>query len=135
MPKVKRGGRSLRIRPYSDYDVIGTANNGTIKVMKPKAGISNASVPLFSNKKNTVYFVTKEINGVDTVTTIGVYRNRQLTHNIDIDPLQGNHYHVWQPTIVRGQSKLAKSKKHHYNLSAADQKLIQMAVNWNNGGN
>ena len=38
MPKDRRGGRSLTKNPYNDYDVIGTANNGTIKVLKAKPG-------------------------------------------------------------------------------------------------
>lgn len=135
MAKDKRGGRSLRQQPYNEYDVIGTANNGRIKVIKAKPGVDNAAVPLFSNKANTVYFLAKEIGGTDTVTSIAVYRNRQLTVNIDIDPTQGNHYHKWQPSIVRGKSKLKKVKGHFFNLSPAHQKLISMADNWNNGGN
>lgn len=134
MAKDKRGGRSLRKQPYNEYDVIGTANGGRIKVIKAKPGIKNASVPQFSNSKNTTYFVAKEVNGADTVTSIAVYRNRQLTHNIDIDPLQGNHYHKWQPIAVRGKSKLKKDTRHLFNLSPAQQRLINMAVNWNNGG-
>lgn len=135
MAKDKRGGRSLRQQPYNEYDVIGTANSGRIKVIKAKPGIKNASVPQFSNSKNTTYFVTKEVNGVDTVTSIAVYRNRQLTQNIDIDPTMGNHYHKWQPILVRGKSKLNKVKGHFFNLSPAQQKLISMANSWNNGGN
>lgn len=135
MAKDKRGGRSLRKQPYNEYDVIGTANNGKIKVIKAKQGADNAAVPLFSNKANTVYFLAKQIGGADTVTSIAVYRNRQLTVNIDIDPVMGNHYHQWQPTIVRGKSKLQKSRKHYYNLKPSHNKLIQMALNWNNGGN
>lgn len=134
MPKDKRGGKSLKKNPYNEYDVIGTANNGTIKVLKAKPGTSNASVPQFSNSKNTTYFVTKEVNGVDKVTSIAVYRNRQLTQNIDIDPVMGNHYHKWQPIVVRGKSKLKKEKRHRFDLSAAQQKLISMADNWNTGG-
>lgn len=135
MPKDRRGGKSLKKNQYNDYDVIGTANKGTVKVIKAKPGVSNASVPLFSNKKNTTYFVAKEVNGVNKVTSIAVYRNRQLTHNIDIDPVLGNHYHKWQPTIVRGKSKLKKVKGHFYDLSPTKLKLIGMAANWNNGGN
>lgn len=135
MAKDKRGGRSLRQQPYNEYDVIGTANNGRIKVIKAKPGVSNASVPQFSNSKNTTYFVAKEVNGVDTVTSIAVYRNRQLMHNIDIDPVMGNHYHNWQPIVVRGKSKLKKDTRHLFNLSPAQQKLINMADSWNNGGN
>ena len=134
MAKDKRGGRSLRQQPYSEYDIIGTANNGRIKVIKAKPGIKNASVPQFSNSKNTTYFVAKEVNGVDTVTSIGVYRNRQLTQNIDIDPILGNHYHNWQPITVRGKSKLKKDTKHRFDLSPAQQKLISMADSWNTGG-
>lgn len=134
MAKDKRGGRSLRKQPYNEYDVIGTANNGRIKVIKAKPGIKNASVPQFSNSKNTTYFITKEVNGADTVTSIAVYRNRQLTQNIDIDHVMGNHYHKWQPVSVRGKSKLNKVKGHFFNLSPAQQKLISMAVSWNTGG-
>ena len=127
MPKEKRGGRSLRKQPYNEYDVIGTANNGTIKVLKAKPGISNASVPLFSNTRNTVYLIAKEVSGADKVTSIAVYRNRQLTHNIDIDPVMGNHYHKWQPTTVRGKDKLLKVNGHFFDLSPAQQRLINMA--------
>lgn len=135
MAKDKRGGRSLRQQPYNEYDVIGTANNGRIKVIKAKDGVKNASVPQFSNSKNTTYFVAKEVNGVNTVTSIAVYRNRNVVYNIDIDPIGGNHYHEWQPVAVRGKSKLQKAKKHFYNLSPAQQRLVSMADNWNNGGN
>lgn len=53
MPKDRRGGRSLKKNPYNDYNMIGTANNGTIKVLKAKSGLGNASVPQFSNTTNT----------------------------------------------------------------------------------
>lgn len=135
MAKVKRGGRSLRQQPYNEYDVIGTANNGRIKVIKAKPGVSNASVPQFSNSKNTTYFIAKDVNGVNTVTSIAVYRNRNVVYNIDIDPIGGNHYHEWKPVVVRGKSKLQKGKKHFYNLSPAQQKMVSMADSWNNGGN
>ena len=135
MAKDKRGGRSLRRQPYNEYDVIGTANNGRIKVIKAKPGIDNAAVPLFSNRANTVYFLAKTVGNADTVTSIAVYRNRRLTVNIDIDPIQGNHYHTWQPTVVRGKSKLQKGRKHYFNLKPSHNKLIQMATSWNNGGN
>ena len=39
MPKDKRGGKSLKKNPYNEYEVIGYANNGTIKVLKVKGGI------------------------------------------------------------------------------------------------
>ena len=135
MPKDRRGGRSLKKQPYNDYDMIGTANNGTIKVLKAKQGLGNASVPQFSNKTNTTYFITKEVGGVDKVTSIAVYRNRKVVYNIDIDPVQGNHYHKWDTKMVRGKIKQVKSRKHDYNLKPAQNKLIQMALNWNNGGN
>lgn len=135
MAKDKRGGRSLRQQPYNEYDVIGTANNGRIKVIKAKPGVDNAGVPMFSNKANTVYFLAKQVGNADTVTSIGVYRNRQLIHNIDIDPAMGNHYHVWQTKTVRGKTKQVKDTKHRYNLTPAQNKLIQMALNWNKGGN
>lgn len=131
MAKDKRGGRSLRQQPYNEYDVIGTANNGRISVIRAKPGVKNAGVPMFSNKANTVYFLAKD----NAVTSIGVYRNRQLKYNIDIDPLLGNHYHAWQTKTVRGKTKQVKNTKHLYNLTPAQNKLIQMALNWNNGGN
>ncbi len=131
MAKDKRGGRSLRRQPYNEYDVIGTANNGKINVIRAKPGVKNAGVPMFSNAANTVYFLAKD----NAVTSIGVYRNRQLVHNIDIDPTLGNHYHVWQTKTVRGKTKQVKDTKHLYNLTPAQNKLIQMALNWNNGGN
>lgn len=135
MPKDRRGGRSLKKNPYNDYDVIGTANNGTIKVLKAKPGMDNASVPQFSNKTNTTYFITKDVGGADKVTSIAVYRNRKVVYNIDIDQAQGNHYHKWDTKVVRGKSKQVKSRKHDYNLKPVQTKLIQMALNWNNGGN
>lgn len=130
MAKDKRGGRSLRKQPYNEYDVIGTANNGKISVIRAKPGVKNAGVPMFSNKANTVYFLAKD----NAVTSIGVYRNRQVIINIDIDPTLGNHYHVWQTKTVRGKTKQVKNTKHLYNLTPAQNKLIQMALNWNNGG-
>lgn len=133
MPKDRRGGRSLKKQPYNDYDVIGYANNGTIKVLKAKPGIKNAGVPLYSNRANTVYFIAGGNN--NDVTSIGVYRNRKLMFNIDIDPILGNHYHVWQTKMVRGKEKQVKNTKHLYNLSAAKNKYLQMALNWNSGGN
>ena len=135
MPKDRRGGRSLKKNPYNDYDVIGTANNGTIKVLKVRPGVSNASVPLFSNKANTVYFITKQTGGKDAVTSIAIYRNRHVVVNVDIDKTQGYHYHTWKLEDVRGKTKLKRSNKHYYNLKPVHQKLIQMALNWNNGGN
>ena len=135
MPKDRRGGRSLKKQPYNDYDVIGTANNGKIKVLKAKPGVGNASVPQFSNKTNTTYFITKDVGGADKVTSIAVYRNRKVVYNIDIDPVGGNHYHKWDTKVVRGKIKQVKSKKHDYNLKPVQTKLIQMALNWNNGGN
>lgn len=133
MPKDRRGGRSLKKQPYSDYDVIGYANNGTIKVLKAKPGIKNAGVPLYSNRTNTVYFIAGGSN--NDVTSVGVYRNRKLMFNIDIDPVLGNHYHVWQTKMVRGKEKQVKNTKHLYNLNAAQNKYLQMALNWNSGGN
>lgn len=135
MPKDRRGGRSLKKQPYNDYDVIGTANNGKIKVLKAKPGMGNASVPQFSNKTNTTYFIAKDVGGVDKITSIGIYRNRKVVYNIDIDPILGNHYHVWQTKIVRGKEKQVKDTKHYFNLNAAQTKQLQMALNWNNGGN
>ena len=135
MPKDRRGGRSLKKNPYNDYDVIGTANNGTIKVLKAKPGLDNSSVPQFSNKTNTTYFITKDVGGADKVTSIAVYRNRKVVYNIDIDPVGGNHSHKWDTKMVRGKAKQVKSRKHDYNLKPVHQKLIQMALNWNNGGN
>ena len=131
MPKDRRGGKSLRNQPYNEYEVIGTANNGTIKVLRAKPGVKNAGVPMFSNKANTVYFIAKD----NAVTNIGVYRNRKVVRNIDIDPALGNHYHVWQTKTVRGKTKQVKETKHRYNLKLSDNKLIQKALNWNNGGN
>ena len=122
MAKDKRGGRSLRRQPYNEYDVIGTANNGRIKVIKAKPGVKNAGVPMFSNRANTVYFLAKD----NAVTSTGVYRNRQLIHNIDIDPTLGNHYHVWQTKTVRVKTKQVKDTKHRYNRTPAQNKLIQM---------
>lgn len=133
MAKDKRGGRSLRKQPYNEYDVIGTANNGTIKVIKAKPGVKNAGVPMFSNKANTVYFIAGGSN--TDVTSIAIYRNRQVTANIDISATQGNHYHVWQTKTVRGKTKQVKVTKHNYSLKPSHHKLIQMALNWNNGGN
>ena len=133
MPKDRRGGRSLKKNPYNDYDVIGYANNGTIKVLKAKPGIKNAGVPLYSNRANTVYFIAGGNN--NDVTSIGVYRKRKLIYNIDIDPILGNHYHIWQTKIVRGKEKQVKDTKHYFNLNAAQTKQLQMALDWNNGGN
>ena len=135
MPKDRRGGRSLKKQPYNDYDMIGTANNGKISVLKAKQGLENASVPQFSNKTNTTYFIAKDVDGVDTVTSIAVYRNRKVVYNIDIDHVGGHHYHTWDTKMVRGKIKQVKSRKHKYNLNAAQTKFVQMALNWNNGGN
>ena len=135
MPKDRRGGRSLKKQPYNDYDMIGTANGGKISVLKAKPGMGNASVPQFSNKTNTTYFIAKDVGGVDKVTSIAIYRNRKVVYNIDIDPVLGNHYHAWTTQVVRGKIKQVKSTKHYYNLNAAQTKFIQMALNWNNGGN
>ena len=135
MPKDRRGGRSLKKQPYNDYDMIGAANNGTIKVLKAKQGLDNASVPQFSNKTNTTYFIAKDVGGADKVTSIAVYRGRKVVYNIDIDPAGNHHYHTWDTKMVRGKVKQVKSRKHDYNLNAAQTKLIQMALNWNIGGN
>ena len=143
MPKDRRGGRSLKKQPYNDYAVIGDANNGKISVLKAKSATDNASVPQFSNKTNTTYFIAKDVDvvtpsgtvKVTRVTSIAVYRNRKVVYNIDIDSVQGNHYHVWDTKMVRGKVKQVKRKKHDYNLKPVHQKLIQMALDWNNGGN
>ena len=137
MPKDRRGGRSLKRKPYNDYNVIGTANNGTIKVLKVKPGVKNASVPLFSNKANTVYFIAKpvaQLGNADTITSIAIYRKRQIVANVDIDMVQGYHYHTWKAADANGINKPQRNKKHNYNLKPVHQKLIQMALNWNNGG-
>ena len=134
MPKDKRGGKSLKKEPYAEYEEIGKANNGTIKVLKAKLDTDNASIPQYSNKANTVYFITKNTNNVDKVTSIAVYRGRKVIRNIDIDPVLGDHYHVWQTKTVRGKAKQVKGKKHKFDLKASDKKLIQMALNWNIGG-
>ena len=135
MPKDRRGGRSLKKQPYNDYDMIGTANNGTIKVLKAKPGMDNASVPQFSNKTNTTYFITKDVGGADKVTSIAIYRNRKVVYNIDVEQSGNHHYHIWDTKMVRGKVKQVKRKKHDYSLKPVHQKLIQMALNWNNGGN
>ena len=134
MPKDRRGGRSLKKQPYNEYDVIGTANNGTIKVLRAKPGANNAGVPQFSNKRNTVYFITDKQGDADIVTSIAVYRKRNLVYNVDIDPVMGNHYHQWETKKVRGKTKQVKNKKHRFDLSASQLKLIQMATSWNSGG-
>ena len=131
MPKDRRGGKSLKSQPYNEYEVIGAANKGTIKVLRAKPGVKNAGVPMFSNKANTVYFIAKD----NAVTNIGVYRNRQVIRNVDIDPTLGDHYHIWQTKMVRGKTKQVKDTKHHFDLKPSDKKLIQMALNWNSGGN
>lgn len=134
MPKDKRGGKSLKKNPYNEYDVISTANNGTIKVLKAKSDTDNAAIPQFSNKANTVYFITKQTGNADKVTSIAVYRGRKVIRNIDIDPILGDHYHVWQTKTVRGKEKQVKVTKHYFDLKPSDKKLIQMALNWNSGG-
>ena len=66
MPKDRRGGRSLKKNPYNEYNALERkANNGKIKVLMAKDGLSNASVPQFSNKTNTTYFIAKNVK-VDT---------------------------------------------------------------------
>jgi hypothetical protein len=134
MPKDKRGGKSLKKEPYAEYEEIGKANNGTIKVLKAKSDADNAAIPQFSNKANTVYFITKQTGNADKVTSIAVYRGRKVVRNVDIDPVMGDHYHVWQTKTVRGKIKQVKGKKHYFDLKASDKKLIQMALNWNSGG-
>ena len=137
MPKDRRGGKSLKKNPYNEYDVIGTANNGTIKVLKARPGVDNAGVPMFSNRKNTVYMVADEKN---KVTSIAIYRNRMLTINVDIDPQKGNHFHKWRekPEEKKKEKDVGKFQiekyGHYYKLKPAYLKLIQMANNWNNGG-
>ena len=135
MPKHMRSRRSIKKQPYNDYNVIGTANNGKIKVLKARPDVKNASVPLYSNKANTVYFIAKEFNGVDTVTSIAVYRGRRVMYNIDLDRTQGEHYHTWDEVSKDGVVKLKRDDKHKTDFNAVKQKLMQMAKDWNNGGN
>ena len=138
MPKDKRSGRSLKKKPYSEYDVIGYANNGTIKVLKAKPGVDHAGVPMFSNRKNTVYMIANDDNKVDT---IGIYRNRTLVCNIDIkDTEKGYHFHLWRKIPEDKQKPKNKGKYqiekygHYYRLKPAYIKLINMAEDWDKRG-
>lgn len=143
MPKDRRGGRSVKKRPYNEYDVIGYANNGTIKVLKAKPDSNNNGIPMFSNKTNTVYFIVNANNAIkkgrDEITNIGIYRNRHLVYNIDLaDGAHNDHVHTWVLGKVRDKVALIKvvknGKDHDENLTPAQQKLLQMAKDWNNGG-
>lgn len=137
MPKDRRGGKSLKKNPYNDYDVIGTANNGTIKVLKVKDGIDNAGVPMFSNRKNTVYMIAKD----NVIDSIAIYRNRVLVSNIDIkDTEKGYHYHLWRKMPERKQKPKNRGKYqlekygHYTKLKPAYLKLIKMAEDWDKRG-
>ena len=57
---------------------------------------------MFFNTNNTTYFIAKELNGVDKITSIGIYRNRGLKYNIDLDDVRGLHFHKWDIAMVRG---------------------------------
>lgn len=136
MPKDKRSGKQIRNgQRYDEYDTIGTANNGKIKVIKAKDGTGNNGTPLYSNSNNTTYFIAKDVNGVNTVTNIGIYKNRKLVESIDLNEGQGVHYHKWTTGVKRGKTKQIKSKKHHFTLSPQHTKLVNLANGWNEGTN
>lgn len=137
MPKDKRGGRSLRKNPYNEYETIDTANNGRIKVIKARDDVENAGIPMFSNRRNTVYMVA---NGDNKIESIAIYKNRKLEINVDIDPEKGDHFHKWREKPEAKKKGKNKGKfqiekyGHYYKLKPAYLKLIQIAQNWNNGG-
>lgn len=140
MPKDRRGGRSVRKDPYSEYETVGTANNGKIKVIKAKQTTKNAGIPMYSNRKNTVYFVVNAKNarkkGRDEITNIAVYRNRRLVYNLDFKDAKNknNHAHYWNVAKKNGKEVLVKVDDHDENLKPVQQKLFKMAADWNIGG-
>lgn len=140
MAKGKRGGRSVRKQPYDEYKVIGMANNGTIKVIKAKPNSKNAGIPMYSNRKNTVYFIVNAKNalkkGRDEITNIAVYRNRRLVYNLDFSDAKNknDHAHYWNVAKINGKEVLVKVGDHDENLKPAQQKLFRMARDWNIGG-
>ena len=136
MPKDKRSGKQIRSGDrYNEYDVIGTANNGSIKILKAKDETGNNGTPLFSNSRNTTYFIAKDVNGVNTITNIAIYKNRNLVESIDLNEGQGVHYHKWTTGVKRGKTKQIKSKDHFPALSPQHTKLIKLANEWNEASN
>lgn len=133
MPKDRRSGKSIQKgNRYNEYDEIGKTNN--IKVLKAKDGTKNNKMPLFSNSKNTVYFIAEEKDGVNSIVSIGIYKNRALTESIDIKDARGVHYHKWVKKIVRGKEKTVKLNEHFFNLSPKQRKIVDIANKWKNGG-
>lgn len=132
MPKDRRSGKQIRKGyRYDDYDTIGTANNGTIDVIKAKNPI-NKGVPLYSNGKNTIYFIAKDLGNKTQITNIAIYKGRNIVENIDIDAVKGNHYHKWKTSTVRGKTKQVRYG-HYYRLSPKHTTLIVAAQKWNLG--
>ena len=141
MPKDRRGGKSLKDNPYKEYDQIGTANKGRIKVIKANPKSKNAGIPMFSNRRNTVYFIVNAKNAHekkrDEITNIAVYRDRRLVYNLDFKDAKNknDHAHYWNVAKINGKEVLSKVGDHDENLTPAQQKLFRMAKDWNVGGN
>ena len=93
---------------YDHFEVVGTANQGKIKVLKPKDG-ENDKFPLFSNRKNTTYFALAKDG--KSIGSIGIYRNGSLVESIDFpNGKSGNHWHKWALKKSKRNGKLTPVK-------------------------
>lgn len=132
MAKEFRSRRRIRdgVR-YTEYNTIDTVNNGTIKVIEAKSTGGNSGVPIFSNSANTTYMLTKDVNGKKQITSIAIYRKGKIVQNIDLDVVQGAHYHKWVGITKKGKIKRKKLPNHYANLNRKQLKLVKIAQEWN----
>ena len=93
---------------YDHFEVVGTANHGKIKVLKPKDG-ENDTFPLFSNRKNTTYFALAKDG--KSIGSIGIYKNGSLVESIDLPNGKAeNHWNKWALKKIERNGKLTPVK-------------------------
>ena len=110
---------------YDHFEVVGTANHGKIKVLKPKDG-ENDTFPLFSNRKNTTYFALAKDG--KSIGSIGIYRNGSLVENIDLPSDREQwHWHKWALGKSKRSGKITPIKVHErHELLGRHKRLVEM---------
>ena len=134
MPKTYIGGRARRrgerYKVYDVYDKKGFVHN--IKVLMAKEDSSNDGIPQFSNARNTTYFLAKKKDdGEVKIISIAIYKNHKVVENIDLNEIDGLHFHTWRTKTKRNKFVQYKIKGHQTDLTAKHLKLIKYAEEWN----
>lgn len=110
---------------------------GNIKVIKPREGVKNVTFPLYSNTKNTTYFVADKNNG-EEIKSIGFYRDHKLVKSIDITS-KGEHVHYWKDGTKTQKDGTTtptriKMKGEHPVTTDRERRLIKEAKAWKKDG-